>query len=57
MAITLNERQWRELREGFARIAQLTGEIERVVQVLERELGEIERKAGQLLEDGEAAVD
>ena len=57
MAITLTERQWRELREGFARIELLSGELEREVQALGREIAEIEREVGRLREDGDDAVD
>jgi hypothetical protein len=37
MAITLTETQWRELRVRFARIEQVSGELERDVEALARD--------------------
>jgi hypothetical protein len=57
MATTLTEKQWRELREAFARVGQLTGELERAVEALERELGKVESDVGRIREEGDDAVD
>jgi hypothetical protein len=57
MAITLTERQWRELREAFARVGQLAWELDRAVEALEREFGRVEREVGRIREESEDAVD